>query len=78
MNLCARLVEERVRARISARSLLRAIWDDIADAGTDGMAEPTDEWMDTEDVDGGLDNLGVSMGVVSRDGSRGAWVMTEG
>jgi hypothetical protein len=41
-----------VRAWTSARSLLRAIWDDVADAGTGRVAEPTDEWIDTEGVNG--------------------------
>lgn len=42
------------------------------------MAEPTDEWTDTDDDDGGLDNLGVSSGVVARAGSREVWAITDG
>lgn len=62
LNLCARLVAERVRARISARSLSRTDTDELFDAGavTDGVAEPMDELIDTDDEDGGPDNLGVS------------------
>lgn len=67
MNLCARSVDERVRALISARSLSRADVDELFDAGacTDGVAEPTDEVIDTEDDDGGPGNLGVSIGVAA-------------
>lgn len=62
-NLCARLVEERVRARISARSLSWPDTEEWLDAGAwmDGAAEPMDELIDTDDDDGGPDNLGVSI-----------------